>query len=155
MQMSRKEINDLSSMDNTNNLSAIDVNSPQFVSELRNLSKVLNVPFYDDEPLVTLKAIAILLRKMKQSNLKDFNQAHESVVKKKKLIKQADETILNMPFSSHSKYDPMLNRASNVLRLLYINDLRELQTQVNQILVQVQSITANPKTDTALGKVGR
>lgn len=38
--------------------------------------------------------------------------------------------------------------------MLYIQDLRELQTKANELIVACQSLTANPKTDTKLGKVG-
>lgn len=40
------------------------------------------------------------------------------------------------------------------MRLLFIKDLRDLQTNVNEIIVAIQAITANPKTDSSLGKVG-
>lgn len=32
---------------------------------------------------------------------------------------------------------------------------RNLQTRINEAIVRVQAVTANPKTDTRLGKVGR
>ena len=51
--------------------------------------------------------------------------------------------------------DPVLNRAAKVLRLLYIRDLRQLQTAINEIIVAVQNLIADPRTDTRLGKVGR
>lgn len=51
--------------------------------------------------------------------------------------------------------DYVLNNAGKALRLMYIHDLRELQTKINECIVAVQTITANPKTDTKLGKVGR
>jgi RLL motif-containing protein 1 len=51
--------------------------------------------------------------------------------------------------------DYITAEASKILRLLHIRDLRELQNRVNEAIVAVQSITANPKTDTKLGKVGR
>ena len=44
---------------------------------------------------------------------------------------------------------------ATVLRMLYLRDLRELQDGVNGILETAQQYTANPKTDAALGKVGR
>lgn len=50
--------------------------------------------------------------------------------------------------------DYVMNQAAKILRLLYIHDLRQLQTQINESIVGVQSVTANPKTDTKLGKVG-
>ncbi|KAL4447482.1 hypothetical protein ABPG75_004701 [Micractinium tetrahymenae] len=45
--------------------------------------------------------------------------------------------------------------ASTILRMLYIKDLRALQTLVDSAIVQVQEYTANPRTDASLGKVGR
>lgn len=57
--------------------------------------------------------------------------------------------------------DPPLSEAavvqqpSDVLRLLFIEDLRDLQTKINESLVAVQTVTADPRTDTKLGRVGR
>lgn len=51
--------------------------------------------------------------------------------------------------------DKMLDNAAKGLSLLYIQDLRNLQTNINETIVAVQNITANPKTDTKLGKVGK
>lgn len=50
--------------------------------------------------------------------------------------------------------DPVLNQAAKILRLLHIQNIRQLQTQINELIVAAQNITANPKTDTKLGKVG-
>ncbi|XP_038213376.1 RNA transcription, translation and transport factor protein [Zerene cesonia] len=49
----------------------------------------------------------------------------------------------------------LINQPIDVLNLLFIQDIRELQTKINEALVAVQSITADPRTDTKLGKVGR
>lgn len=62
--------------------------------------------------------------------------------------------------SPHSEPDQnsdtiLINQPIDVLNLLFIQDLRELQTKINEALVAVQSITADPRTDTKLGKVGR
>ena len=50
--------------------------------------------------------------------------------------------------------DPRVDDGAKVLRLLYIDDLRRLQTAVNNVIVGAQAFTANPKTDAKLGKVG-
>ena len=51
--------------------------------------------------------------------------------------------------------DPVVNDAAKILRLLHIQDMRLLQTRINECIVAIQAVTANPKTDTRLGKVGR
>jgi len=51
--------------------------------------------------------------------------------------------------------DEQLNKAATILRLLYIDDLRALQTKINDLIVGIQNYTANPKTDATLGKVGK
>lgn len=44
---------------------------------------------------------------------------------------------------------------ARVLRLLYINDLRELQTSVDRLIVSAQEVSADPRTNSRLGKVGK
>lgn len=51
--------------------------------------------------------------------------------------------------------DYIINDAAKIVRLLHIKDLRDLQTDINAAIVAVQALTANPKTDSRLGKVGR
>lgn len=50
--------------------------------------------------------------------------------------------------------DVVLNNAARVLRLLHIEELRKLQTAINETIVSIQVITADPKTDERLGQVG-
>lgn len=54
-----------------------------------------------------------------------------------------------------NNFNPVLVDAARVLRLLYAADLRKLQSQVDEFIVEGQAITANPKIDSRLGKVGR
>lgn len=49
----------------------------------------------------------------------------------------------------------VIQQPTDVLKLLFIEDLRELQTKINESLVAVQKVTADPRTDTKLGRVGR
>ncbi len=51
--------------------------------------------------------------------------------------------------------DAKLDAAATLLRMLYIKDLRALQSQIDAAVVAVQEYTANPRADAALGKVGR
>ncbi|XP_069064736.1 RNA transcription, translation and transport factor protein isoform X2 [Pleurodeles waltl] len=51
--------------------------------------------------------------------------------------------------------DAVLNEAARILRLLHIEELRDLQTRINEAIVAVQAVIADPKTDYRLGKVGR
>jgi len=67
-------------------------------------------------------------------------------------IQRFNQQVFSLGFSTG---DRQLDQAATVLRLLYINDLRQLQTQVNDVVSTFQEFTANPKTDSRLGKVGR
>ena len=63
---------------------------------------------------------------------------------------------LSLPHSSTlSISDYVLDEAVKILRLLHIRDLRQLQSKINEALVSVQQVTADPKTDQKLGKIGR
>lgn len=45
--------------------------------------------------------------------------------------------------------------AVSALRMLYMKELKELQAAINNSLSLLQEHTANPQTDSALGKVGK
>ena len=51
--------------------------------------------------------------------------------------------------------DELINQMSVVLKMLHLWDFRELQTDLNSLIVLGQEYTANPKTNASLGKVGR
>lgn len=44
--------------------------------------------------------------------------------------------------------------AVRALRLIHVQRLRDLQTQINELIVNVQKKTANPKADLKLGRIG-
>lgn len=51
--------------------------------------------------------------------------------------------------------DPVMDRFAKVVRVLQVGRLRELQDSVNAAIAKMQAVTADPKTDSKLGKVGR
>lgn len=51
--------------------------------------------------------------------------------------------------------DSNVDRIAKVLRLLYVRKLRSLQNDINQAIATMQRVTADPKTDSRLGQVGR
>lgn len=48
-----------------------------------------------------------------------------------------------------------LDKGATILRLLYLTDLSHIQDGINELLVIAQEFTADPKTDSSLGVVGR
>lgn len=73
-------------------------------------------------------------------------------------VAASDEVVRQFPLGDNplgfDTGDPALNRACKILRLLHIAELRHLQTAINELVVSVQAVTANPKTNTRLAKVG-
>ena len=51
--------------------------------------------------------------------------------------------------------DKQLDFAAMLLRILYTQELRKLQSLIDGIIVDVQELTSNPRTDSALGRCGR
>ena len=120
------------------------VNSQEFKDGVSSLAKILSIPEHPDH-LMTLEACSKLVRR--KLNPTVVQNPHAYIPKGKPF------PILDYKFGPDLG-DPVLTKASKILNLLYIQDLRDLQTRINESIVSVQSITANPKTDTKLGKVG-
>lgn len=121
------------------------VDSDAFKNGVNSIAKLLNVPKHSDH-LVTLQACSKLVCNKLNA---DANKSNNAVNAKGK--SQAKVNI----GPSFNMGDAMLDNAAKGLSLLYIQDLRNLQTKINETIVAVQNITANPKTDTRLGKVGK
>nr|SVE76562.1 EOG090X0ARU [Daphnia longispina] len=127
-----------------NPLDNLDFGSEDFKIGINELASLLQVQKHPDH-LITLEGICnVIQEKLSQDSLKDALKP-----KKSGNLVQLD----NMSFGWDIK-SPNVSSAANVLRYLFIHDLRDLQTKINECLVSVQALTANPKTDTKLGKVG-
>ncbi|XP_056636339.1 RNA transcription, translation and transport factor protein [Diorhabda sublineata] len=127
-----------------NILDKLDFSSQEFVGGINELAKVLNIVSHPD-PLVTLKAVRkVVVQRM----------APDCVENPEKYILKGTPFPIQETDLGFDLKDPVLNQAAKILRMIYIQDLRNLQTKANELIVAVQSVTANPKTDTKLGKVG-
>ena len=112
---------------------------------MKSLAQLLGVSPHPDH-LETLSAICTVIQNSFSK------EALENKQNKKKDGRPSP--IMELPLGFETN-DQILDKAAKVLRLCFIHDLRDLQTKINEIIVAVQTITANPKTDTRLGKVGR
>ncbi|XP_012939300.1 RNA transcription, translation and transport factor protein [Aplysia californica] len=132
--------------ESTNPLDALDFEDAEFKAGVTSLAMLLQVPPHPDH-LEQLKAICILLKE------KFSTEVLEGAIKN---TDAKDEHIpLDRTELGFEAGDYIMTEAAKILRLLHIRDLRDLQNKINAAIVAVQAITANPKTDSRLGKVGR
>ncbi|XP_034250804.1 RNA transcription, translation and transport factor protein isoform X2 [Thrips palmi] len=132
-------------VESSNPLDNLDFESSDFKKGVIALAQILNITPHPDH-LVTLKAVSKVVRE--RLNQDALDNPSNIIVKGKPFPFQEADLGFDMG-------DYVLNEAAKILRLLYIHDLRNLQTHINETIVAVQSITADPKTDTKLGQVGR
>ncbi|XP_007886364.1 RNA transcription, translation and transport factor protein [Callorhinchus milii] len=128
----------------TDPLVNLDANNPDFKAGVMALANLLQIQRHDDY-MVMLKAIRILVQeRLSQDAIAKSNRSKEGLT-----------VSLEKHFLGFDTGDATLNEAATILRLLHIEELRDLQTKINEAIVAVQSIIADPKTDHRLGKVGR
>jgi len=112
---------------------------------LNELCELLGIPASSDSNEV-LRAVTSLL--------KDKALVSAAVASGQALPSAADCTEEQYPLG-FSTGDASVDKIARVLRLLYTAHLRDVQVAVNEMIVQAQEFTANPKTNAMLGKVGR
>ena len=129
----------------------IDVKNQDFRGGLAALAKLLGITTHPD-PIVVLEATRLLIEERLSSDA--LKKAKDTPDKKsdKGEMKTMKVTAKECGFDSG---DPALDEAAKVLRLLHLSELRDLQTKINELIVSLQQITADPKTDQRLGKVGK
>ncbi|XP_036098420.1 RNA transcription, translation and transport factor protein-like [Molossus molossus] len=122
----------------------LDINNPDFKAGIMTLANLLQIQLHGDY-LVMLQAICILAQEhLTQEEIAKASQAKEG------LPVALDKHILGFDTG-----DAVLNETAQILRLLHIEELRDLQTKNNEAIVAVLAIIADPKTDHRLEKVGR
>uniref|UniRef100_A0A1A9X446 RNA transcription, translation and transport factor protein n=1 Tax=Glossina brevipalpis TaxID=37001 RepID=A0A1A9X446_9MUSC len=129
------------SIKNENFFDNMDFNHKDFIAGVRSLAQKLKVPHHPNH-LVQLEAIARVVKERLPSTVKD----RQPITGTPFPFERGNDKVSN---------DQALDYPVRILRLLQIQSLRELQTRINETIVTIQNLTANPKTDTKLGKVGR
>ena len=151
----------------------VDPTDPVFASGTQALANVLKITSHPD-PAILLQAIRIVIQeKLSTAALEgvlgrpDSNKDSASTNNTSNTSNTSNKSAAITATPARKQYkitakecgfdlgDPVLSEAAKVLRLLHIRELRELQTRINELIVAVQEITADPKTDQSLGKVGR
>uniref|UniRef100_A0A4W5RRU4 RNA transcription, translation and transport factor protein n=1 Tax=Hucho hucho TaxID=62062 RepID=A0A4W5RRU4_9TELE len=122
----------------------LDSSNPDFKAGVLGLASLLKIQRHDDY-LVMLKAIRILIQE----------RLTPEAIAKASQSKEGLPVALDKHILGFDTGDATLNEAAQILRLLHIEDLRDLQTRINEAIVAVQAVIADPKTDHRLGKVGR
>ncbi|XP_022692892.1 UPF0568 protein C14orf166 homolog isoform X2 [Varroa jacobsoni] len=128
--------------DDENPLDKLNYCSAEFKEGVNKLADLLNIQAHPTDARITFRAVS----KYAEKYLLNAQKGPK---------KEGEPTPLHNVDLGFDLKDNGANQAARVLRLLFIQDIRELQTRINEAIVAVQKITANPKTDTSLGKVGR
>jgi len=155
----------------TTNAAPLDCSSNEFKKAVLELAAVFSLPSppSDLDPAVILRVVRRRLQRKRAESAKEVTAAPAKAAKvmkggkaqkspakeeEKISVQEANELLESYPLG-FSTGDKNVDKAATILRLLYINDLRDLQTLINEVIVTVQEYTADPKTDARLGQVGR
>ncbi|XP_035918853.1 uncharacterized protein LOC118517102 [Anopheles stephensi] len=140
----------------TNPFDSLDFTNAQFEEGARKLADRLGIAYHPDH-LVSLRAAGRVIHDcFNKETLKEPLIAGQPFV----LVGAADSSKSNTITTSttgkppHTDAERDLEKAAQILRLLQIQNMRSMQTTINETIVAVQNVTADPKTDSALGKVG-
>ena len=128
-----------------------DPTDATFRAGVEALAKIVKVTPHPD-PAVLLEAVRLVIQEKLSPQALEAAEKRTEEGKGRKATKRYDITPRECGFEMD---DPALAEAAKVLRLLHLQELRRLQTHVNEMIVAVQALTADPKTDQSLGQVGR
>lgn len=123
-----------------NPIDNLDTQSDDFKACVKNLADKLSIGDHPDH-VVLLQAVSCFI--------------HDRL--RAEVLAENLPTGMAYPIKEGGKCafdDVDVDQAAKILRLLQIHNVRSLQTVINETIVMVQHLTADPKTDSKLGKVG-
>ncbi|KAI1727125.1 putative carnitine deficiency-associated protein [Ditylenchus destructor] len=115
----------------------------EVASQIQNLASLLGITAHSD-PKVTAMAIDKYLKRI---SLGELNAKQQEEIK--------TFPLQTFDLGVHATGNNKIDDAIRALRLLHVARQRELQSQINDTLARVQKVTADPKADLKLGKIGR
>ncbi|KAJ4458305.1 hypothetical protein PAPYR_5985 [Paratrimastix pyriformis] len=128
--------------------------SPGFLEALHSFADLLHIPHTGDV-LGLLQSIKTeIARHVELPPERLARTAHLHLAELYKSKAFVENLLTGKLESGIRTGDTHLDTAAALLRLLYIRQLREQQTRVNNCLATLQDATAQPKVDASLGKVG-
>lgn len=135
--------------------STLKCDTPAFDEAVARLAALLKVPTADLSTDVQLKAVVRRLEGWVQrggalQGKEGSKESNATLTDQKVAMSVLDALPLGFETG-----DVAVDRASTLLRLLYIGEARELQTKVNEVITLMQECTADPRADGRLGVVGR
>uniref|UniRef100_A0A182P5N2 RNA transcription, translation and transport factor protein n=1 Tax=Anopheles epiroticus TaxID=199890 RepID=A0A182P5N2_9DIPT len=136
----------------TNPFDSLDFTNAQFEEGARKLADRLGIAYHPDH-LVSLRAAGRVIHDcLNKETLK------EPLITGQPFVLGGTSNGSSNTTGKPSPQTPVAERevekAAQILRLLQIQNMRSMQTTINETIVAVQNVTADPKTDSALGKVG-
>jgi len=131
--------------------------SKEFKDALSGLCELLNIPEATDVVTTTRAVRDVLVTKFSSTAIESFKESVKSGYDDPCAKIHDPKTLLNEnpDILEFSTGDELVDAAIAILRLMYIRDIRETQTQLNAVISAVQNYTSNPKTNHKLGRVGR
>eukprot|EP01138_Halocafeteria_seosinensis_P014239 gb/GECG01014538.1/.p1 GENE.gb/GECG01014538.1/~~gb/GECG01014538.1/.p1 ORF type:complete len:308 (+),score=35.81 gb/GECG01014538.1/:1-924(+) len=136
----------------------LDSTSKEKLRELADLLKLTRAEALQNNEIQASEALPVLqeagrvIRQRILSVITTEGEPVKAAIDEEATFSDADPKVFPPGLDTHDK---LVNKAASILRMLYISDLRELQDAANDILITLQAYTADPKTNTAAGKVGR
>uniref|UniRef100_A0A915M5W9 Uncharacterized protein n=1 Tax=Meloidogyne javanica TaxID=6303 RepID=A0A915M5W9_MELJA len=127
---------------------AVNVGSSEFRQMVGRLASAFRLVQHPD-PLITLKAIEARMSAINEQKL------HLDELKKNPHQINPLNTVPLAFKGTESTNSQKVDDGVRLLRLLHGARIRELQTKINELMADVQKVTASPRCDLSLGRVGR